>query len=116
MPRQSRKNDSLPGLSTRWGNLVMVAVAAVAVWDVAAAAAEQVFRTGVNLVLVDMRVLRGGEQATDLRPEEVTLLVDGIARPIVSLSYHPIREAVTLPQQDGAVATGGDATRTDATQ
>jgi hypothetical protein len=93
MPRQSRRNASLPGLSTRWGNLVMVAVTAVAVWDVAAAAAQQVFRSGVNLVLVDMRVLRGDEQVTDLRPEEVTLLVDGIARPIVSLSYsRPARQ------------------------
>ena len=54
MPRQSRRNRSLPGLSSRWGNLVMVAVAAVAVWDVAAAAAQHVFRTGVNLVLVKM--------------------------------------------------------------
>jgi VWFA-related protein len=116
MPRQSRRNDSLPGLSTRWGNLVMVAVAAVALWDAAAAAAQQVFRTGVNLVLVDMRVLRGDEKATDLRPEEVTLLVDGIARRIVSFSYHPTSQAATAPQQDRTVATGGDATRTGATQ
>jgi len=108
MMMQSRRNDSLPGLSTRSKNLVMVAVAAVALWDAAAAAAQEVFRTSVNLVLVDLRVLRGDEQATDLRAEEVTLLVDGIPRPIVSLSYHRSDEAVALRQQGRTVATGGD--------
>jgi VWFA-related protein len=116
MMRQSRRNDSLPGLSTRSKNLVMVAVAAVALWDAAAAAAQEVFRTSVNLVLVDLRVLRGDEQATDLRAEELTLLVDGIPRPIVSLSYHRSDEAVAPRQQGRTVATGGDATRTAATQ
>ncbi len=64
----------------------MLAVAAAAL-RVLAAAAQQDFRSGVNLVLVDMRVLQGDDQVTDLRVEEVTLLVDGIPRPIVSFSY-----------------------------
>ena len=64
----------------------MLAVAAAAL-RVLAAAAQQDFRSGVNLVLVDMRVLQGDDQVTDLRVEEVTLIVDGIPRPIVSFWY-----------------------------
>jgi VWFA-related protein len=44
----------------------------------------------VDLVLVDMRVALGREPVTDLRPEDVTLLVDGAPRPVVSLIYSPV--------------------------
>ena len=65
----------------------MLAVAAAALRVLVGAAAQQDFRSGVNLVLADMRVLQGDDQVADLRVEEVTLLVDGIPRPIVSFSY-----------------------------
>ena len=41
-------------------------------------------------MLVDMRVVRGNDPVTDLRLEDVTLLVDGAPRPIVSLIYSPV--------------------------
>jgi VWFA-related protein len=46
--------------------------------------------TSVELVLVDLRVSRGGEPVPDLRPDEVTLLVDGAPRPVASLIYAPV--------------------------
>src|SRR5262245_10744430 len=48
------------------------------------------FQSSVNLVLVDMRVTRGDELVTDLKPDEVTLLVDGAPRAFVSLIYAPV--------------------------
>src|SRR3954452_21854203 len=53
--------------------------------------AQQILRSGVNLVVVDMRVLSKNTQVADLRPDEVTLLVDGRPRPIASLAYYPGR-------------------------
>jgi VWFA-related protein len=46
------------------------------------------FRSGVNLVLVDMRVVSGDNPISDLRADEITLLVDGTPRAIVSLDYY----------------------------
>ena len=44
------------------------------------------FRSGVDLVTVDVTVLsRGGEPVVSLRAEDFTLLVDGAPRPIVSV-------------------------------
>jgi len=54
-------------------------------------AAQQILRGGIDLVVVDMRVLSKHKQVTDLRPDEVTLLVDGKPRPIASLEYVPAR-------------------------
>jgi VWFA-related protein len=56
----------------------------------------------VDLVLVDLRVTRGNEPVTDLQPGEVTLLVDGVARPLVSLIAPPI---VGSPTPGANVAT-----------
>ena len=53
--------------------------------------AQQILRSGVNLVVVDMRVLSKNKQVADLGPDEVTLLVDGRPRPIVSFVYYPAR-------------------------
>ena len=58
------------------------------------------FRSSVNLVLVDMRVASGANQIADLRIDEITLLVDGARRPIVSLDYHPTRQHANLPAVD----------------
>jgi VWFA-related protein len=60
------------------------------------------YKTGISLVVVDMRVLRGGSQVTDLRADELTLLVDGKPRPIVSLTF----ESAT----DTTIATAGPST------
>ncbi len=54
-----------------------------------AGAAQQVYRANADVVLVDMRVMRDDAQVTDLRADEVTLLVDGTPRPILSLVYYP---------------------------
>jgi VWFA-related protein len=67
------------------------------------------FRTGVNLVLVDMRVMRGDDQVTDLSADDLTLLVDGRPRPIVSLDYFSART-----DDRTAVADGGPAARSAA--
>ena len=48
------------------------------------------FNSSVNLVLIDLRVTRGEHAVTDLQPGEVTLLVDDVPRPIVSLMYAPV--------------------------
>ena len=53
-------------------------------------AAQIGLRAGIELVLVDMRVMRDGRPVIDLRPDEVTLLVDGIPRDIASLTYAPV--------------------------
>ena len=69
-------------------NLSVVLTCAAMLWTLAdTGRAQQTFRAGVSLVVVDMRVLKGKEQVTDLRPDEVTLLVDGRPRPIVSLVF-----------------------------
>ena len=60
------------------------------------------FHSSVNLVLVDMRVMSGDAQVTDLRPDEVILLVDGVQRAFVSLIYAP----VVVPD-NGTRVTGG---------
>ena len=75
------------------------------------------FHSRVNLVVVDMRVTRGNEPIPDLRPDEVTLLVDGVHRPIVSLIYAPV--VVSSPRESGATppataAGASGATRADA--
>lgn len=54
------------------------------------AAAQLGLRSSIELVLVDMRVMRDGRPVVDVRPEEVTLLVDGIPRGITSLTYAPV--------------------------
>ena len=54
------------------------------------AAAQLGLRASIELVLVDMRVMRDGKPVVDVRPEEVTLLVDGIPRGIASLTYAPL--------------------------
>ncbi len=44
------------------------------------------FKSGVDLVTIDLTVLtRGGEPIVDLGPSDVTVLVDGRPRPVVSL-------------------------------
>jgi VWFA-related protein len=81
---------------------------------------QTTFRSGVNLVLVDMRVASGEEQVPDLRADEITLLVDGNVRPIVSLDYYrtsvagsATKDARTSgrPQQPGQAASGEARTR-----
>jgi len=67
--------------------------------------AQQILRSGVNLVVVDMRVLSKNTQVADLRPDEVTLLVDGRPRPIVSFAYYPAREKGRRPPEAGAAAS-----------
>ena len=60
---------------------------AVSLWPPAVrSSAQQILRGGINLVVVDMRVVSKNKQVTDLRPDEVTLLVDGRPRPIVSFA------------------------------
>ena len=49
--------------------------------------AAPAFRSGVDLVLVDVRVMRDDDAVADLRAADVSLLVDGRPRPIVSLDY-----------------------------
>jgi hypothetical protein len=51
---------------------VITAAASVSVGRV-----QQIYQSSVDLVLVDLRVLSGDEQVTDLRADEVALLVDG---------------------------------------
>jgi VWFA-related protein len=54
---------------------------------------RQLLRTSVNVVLVDMRALNENAQVGDLRADELTLLIDGVPRPIVSLAYYPAGQA-----------------------
>jgi VWFA-related protein len=103
-------------VSTPCRKWAILAVAAAALSGQAVRAAQQVFHSGVDLVLVDMRVLRGDAQVTDLRPDEVTLLVDGSPRPIVSLMYRPSDEGSTGTEQQAKAAPGGEAIRISAIQ
>ena len=66
------------------------------------------FHSSVHLVLVDLRVMNGDAQVTDLRADEVTLLVDGARRPLVSLIYAPVAIAAGkagVAAADARVAT-----------
>ncbi len=70
---------------------ILGAVGIVAgMWGLSAGGrAQEVFRSGVSLILVDVRVVDEGKPVADLRPDEVKLLVDGRARKITSLTYEP---------------------------
>ena len=53
--------------------------------------AQQIFRSGVSLVLVDLRVIdKNYRSVADLRPNDVEVLVDGQPRPIVGFEYHGV--------------------------
>ena len=72
------------------------------------------FHSSVNLVVVDMRVTCGTDPVPDLRPDEVTLLVDGVPRPIVSLIFAPV--VVSSPRASGAAAPATAAATPGATR
>jgi VWFA-related protein len=58
------------------------------------------FRSGIDLVTVDVTVLaRSGEPVSTLKPEDFTLLVDGSPRPIVSAR---LVESASRPAAGGA--------------
>jgi VWFA-related protein len=59
------------------------------------AAAQPTFRTGTTLVEVSAIVTRDGRPVTDLRPDEVTVLDNGVPQPLVSFEF------VNLGQVDG---------------
>ncbi len=88
----------------------LAALAATCTVVVAAPSAQQPspfptpsFSSRTDLVLVDLRVSRGNEPVTDLQPDEVTLLVDGVPRPVVSLLYAPV--VVSPGQAPGAASS-----------
>jgi VWFA-related protein len=58
--------------------------------DQAPPPAPPAYYASVSLVLVDVRVARGGEPVADLRTDDLTLLVDGKPRTITSLIYAPV--------------------------
>ena len=69
----------LSGIQRRAPRAAALAVASVitAAASVSVGRVQQIYRSSVDLVLVDLRVLSGEEQVTDLRADEVALLVDG---------------------------------------
>lgn len=71
-----------------------------------AGAPQPPFRSGVNLVLVDMRVVADGKQIADLRSEEIALLVDGVPRPITSLDYYAAHGVPRDPSSSGSTVGG----------
>lgn len=73
--------------------------------DQATTPALPAYYTSVSVVLVDLRVRQGGEPVTDLRAEDLTLLVDGKPRTITSLIYSP----VVVPAKKGPNAFAGTA-------
>lgn len=63
------------------------------------------FRTAVEIVAVDLTVLdRGGRPVEDLRPEEVTVLVDGTPRTVASLTFWRYGARTAPPPAVGPVA------------
>jgi VWFA-related protein len=97
-------------LRTVASRVVVVVAVAVCLWALGVrSAAQQILRSGVNLVVVDMRVLSKNRQVADLRSEDVTLLVDGRARPIVSFEYIAVQQKARRPPEK----TGSAASVTD---
>src|SRR5689334_14226423 len=85
---------------------VVIVAGAVCLWALCVrSAAQQILRSGVNLVVVDVRILSKNKQVTDLRRDEITLLVDGRPRPIVSFEYNPVASSTTRPSRSGADVT-----------
>jgi VWFA-related protein len=73
-------------MSDRWRPVVFALAVLLAL---AVCRAQQVFRSGVSLVLVDLRVLdRNYRAVTDLTSQDVELLVDGRPRAFVGFEYH----------------------------
>jgi VWFA-related protein len=71
--------------------------------------AQQVFRSGVSLVLVDIRVIdKNFRSVADLKPEDVEVLVDGQSRAFTGFEYHG-DDLSLLPGVRSA--STGDATR-----
>jgi VWFA-related protein len=67
--------------------LIVALLAGAPFWR-AALAQQQVFRTGVDLVLVDVSVVdRDGRPVGDLTPPDFAVTVDGKPRPIVSAQF-----------------------------
>jgi len=99
-----------PAMTVRPLAHVVAAAAAVCVCTTGPRlSAQQVLRGGVNLVVVDMRVLSKNKQVADLRADEVTLIVDGRPRPIVSFAYDPARGRGRRPAEVGATSSATDA-------
>jgi hypothetical protein len=61
---------------------VITAAASVSVGRV-----QQIYRSSVDLVLVDLRVLSGDEQVADLRADEVALLWTANQRDVAKSSF-----------------------------
>jgi VWFA-related protein len=58
--------------------------------------AQQIFRSGVSLVLVDLRVIdKDYRSVADLKAENIEVLVDGRPRPIVGFEYRGDDPALT---------------------
>ena len=68
-------------MSHRWRP---VALSLAIVSALAVCSAQQIFRSGVSLVLVDLRVIDNNSRSVpDLDVKDVEVLVDGQPRPIV---------------------------------
>jgi VWFA-related protein len=80
------------------GAAALACVLASALSGQAPAPQAPTFRSGIDLVTVDVTVLgRGGDPLTALTAEDFTLLVDGTPRPIVSMRL--VRAGSTTPLQ-----------------
>ena len=97
-------------------SLVMTAGLVAGASQPAAPAQQPTFRTGVDLVAVDVLVVRDrdGQPITNLTASDFALTVDGKPRPVSSavlLTYATTRDVVLasagIPAADGSVAAPG---------
>lgn len=90
-------------MSERWRP---VAFALAVLSALAVCSAQRVFRSGVSLVLVDLRVIdHDYRSVTDLGVDDVEVLVDRQPRSIVGFEYHGDDPSSTPPVVASAVGT-----------